>query len=255
MAAGTSQFDMAQATGVPTMSKTLSEPCYFLEKLPQELRDKVYNYTMEEKKMRFKLARRANDESESTIETAGVLIEFPFFPQTTMFRISQQIASEYASRVRSLGCDNEVVITAEDEWDDQAVQTRLQEFPDLAVAHGLLSTVLRCRVRVHPGLRDNVISSYAVRIIPCLSDVQDLTVEDWDFHTAGPEENTWQELYNFESSYQKPTGTINRILRVLRAINRGEESVAFERVSEWDEVEQKMVSRDEAATLKHIGSP
>ncbi|KAK3065472.1 hypothetical protein LTS18_006183 [Coniosporium uncinatum] len=115
MAAGTSQSDMAQATGVPTMSKTLSEPCYFLGKLPQELRDEVYKYTMGENIMSFKLARRANDESESTIETACLLIEFPLFPQTAMFRISQQIATEYASRVGSLGCDNEVVIAAEDE--------------------------------------------------------------------------------------------------------------------------------------------
>jgi len=54
---------------------------------------------------------------------------------------------------------------------------------------------------------------------------------------------------------ESPQGTINRILRVLRAINRGDESVAFERVSEWDEVGQKMVSWDEAAALKNIGSP
>jgi len=71
-------------------------------------------------------------------------------------------------------------------------------------------------------------------------------VEDWDFHTAGPEENTWQELYDFES-YQKPTGTINRILGVLWAINRGDESIAFQRASEWNRVEQRMVTWDEAA--------
>jgi len=134
---------MAQTTGVPTMSKTLTKPCYFPEKGPQELRDEIYKHTMGENIMSFKLARRVNDESGSTIETAGLLTKFPFSPQTTMFRISQQIATDYASRVRSLGCDNEVVVIAEDEWDDQAVQTRLQDFPDLAVAQRLLSTVLK----------------------------------------------------------------------------------------------------------------
>jgi len=126
-------------------SEASTKPCFFLDNLPRELRDQIYDYVFSKRTFeRFipRMAPTAPHDSEvpsKYIQRADISVEFPQFPQfphTAMYSVSRQIAHEYALRIKIQIPAQPVDFFVREDWKYQHPQ-----HPPLETLESILSLV------------------------------------------------------------------------------------------------------------------